>query len=844
MAPKASLIEKTRAVAEQIAPLLVPGQIVELRVPKVDGRKRTDSGYFDNLHDLAEAAARYSGRAPGVYMTMNPVNSALFHRSNNRMVEYADMTTSDADIVSRHWLLIDADPVRPAGVSSSDAEHELALARANAVRDWLASRGWPDPVLADSGNGAHLNYRLDLPNDKSTLALIEKSLQALAMTFDDGDVRIDTSVANAARIWKVYGTAVCKGAHTDERPHRIATVMSVPPDLKPVSAEMLQALAQLVPEADEEPRGGRRRGMRDFDLEAWIAEHRLPVSSPRTWGSGGKRWVFDVCPWNSDHADKSAFIVQLPGGAIAAGCQHNSCQGKDWHALRELYDGPAPTRRHSGQEEKAGRKPQINRESFDPLAYRAEDGGVLDAWCDLYAHQWLYATGWNIWLQWCATHWQRDETLRIRAQVEGLLDDMNLAAKAAAGEAAAEMAALGKNDDALVELEQEAARYKALISATKRTKDRVASVVGLGQARRAVHSREFDVENSLNLLNGTLDLSTFELRPHTSESYLTYVLPYAYDPDAKAPRWEKYLRDVLVREDERGKLITDEEMILLYQELWGYSLTPYTNRSVIVFQAGEGGNGKSVAIAVLNALLGEHLAMTLDFAKLGRQGNYDTAQIPGKRVLLSTESAKGSRIPEDILKTISDGEPLRSRAPYQDTFEFRPVGKIWWSMNHLPHIRDTTTSIWRRMKLIPFRRQFSEKAGTADVNLTAKLKEELPGILNWALLGLERLNAHNRFTRAEAVDAEVDQYRTSSNPTKLWLEERCEPAPAPMTKPNTLYDDYLRWCETNGYDRDSVVNSREFAQELRRLGYPSRKLNVGLRYPLILRSQDAADDDE
>jgi P4 family phage/plasmid primase-like protien len=836
-------VSEIDAVAQQIAPLLEDGQVVELRVLGVDGRQtRTDSGYFDNLDDLARYAAVYSGRAPGIYITLNPVNPALLARAANRVKEYARTTTSDTDILTRRWFPIDCDPRRPADISSNDIEHEAALSRAKVIADWLSGRGWPDPIFADSGNGAHLLYRTELPNDAETAELFSCALQAIAMTVDDDAVSVDTSVFNAARIWKVYGTQVCKGDDLPERPHRTAQILSLPDKIQTVDVQLLRDLAALMPAADEDRTA--RRGRADFDLEAWIAEHGLRVRGPMPWGKGGQRWLFDVCPWNPAHTNKSAFIVRFANGAIAAGCHHNSCQGRSWRDLREMYDGPAPERRERAAVQRtAALPPQINREDFDPLAYRAEDGGILDAWYALYSHQWVFAPGWDIWLFWQGTHWQRDETLRIEAQVEVLLDEMNRAAADAASKAQADLNAMGKDDEGRDELDAEVKRLRTLVSATKRSKSRIESVSSMARNRVAVHSREFNITNTLNLANGTLHLDTFELHPHRQEDRLTYILPYNYDPEATCPRWEQFLREVLVREV-GDNFVPDEELIKLYQELWGYSLTTDTKHGVIVFQVGEGGNGKSVAIKVLNALLGEQLSVTLDFAKLGSQGNYDISRIPGKRVLLSTESRKGSRIPEDLLKAIADGEPLSARAPYETPFEFRPVGKTWWSMNHLPRINDTTMSIWRRMKIIPFRRQFSVKDKTADVNLSAKLLKELPGILNWALLGLERLNTTGRFTTSTAVEEQVDSYRTSSNPIKLWLEERCEPTKdrRPVTKPSTLYDDYLRWCDNNGYERDVIVNSREFSQELRRLGYASARSAAGMRYPLLLRLPDDLDD--
>ena len=840
MMAKTRTVSRTEidAVLEQLRPLIDDGQVVELRVIGVDGKNYVDSGYFNNLEDLARNAAAYSGRATGVYFTPNEIEPALLARAANRMRQGPrQTTTSDTDITRYRFFLLDFDPIRPSDISSTDAEHEAALQRAKECADWLSGRGWPQPVFADSGNGAHLLYRIDLPNDQATTHTIQRALQALAITFDDDVVQIDTGVFNPSRIWKAYGTLVCKGDPLEDRPHRFAQVLSVPAAPEPVQRTQLERLAALVPQDEPVQRtNGRYRS--SFDLESWIAEHSLDVGAAKPWGSGGKRWIFNVCPWNSAHTNGSAYIIQMPSGAIGAGCHHNSCQGKGWADLRELYDGPRTDRQRAAAVSPVPAAPRINREDFDPLAYRPEDGGVLDAWHDLYQHQWRFATGWDKWLHWNGTHWQIDEELDIHEQVETLLDEMNRAAKAAQLEAKAEIKALGKNDPGLEMLAAEEKKYAALVSATKRTKNRIASIEGMARNRLAVHTKQFNNSNTLNLANGTLDLKEFELRPHCQDDLLTYVLPYEYDGDAECPRWTQFLRDVLVKEGIDG-FETDEELIMLYQELYGYSLTIDTSHEIIVFQTGEGSNGKSVSVGILKRLVGE-LSVALNFAKLGSQGDYDLSRIPGKRVLFSTESVKGSKIPEDIMKTIASGETLPARAPYESPYEFEPVGKIWWSMNHLPRITDTTLSIWRRMKLIPFKRTIP--LHDQDPHLVDKLATELPGILNWALWGLYRLREQGTFTKSAAVEAEVDRYKKASNPVQLWVEERTEPCDKPVSAPGKLYDDYQKWCEANGYPTSGrdAVNSRQFTQELSRLGYASTRTGAGYRHPLLLQELERA----
>jgi hypothetical protein len=219
-------------VARWLRLFVEPGQVTELRAVKVRqryGRPQTVAGFFDggHLEEMAALALELSGQAKGVYFVLNPVKDALLARICNRVcVVGEDETTKDCDIRRRRWLPIDADPKRVAGVSSTEAEKAKALEVVRAVREDLHSRGWPAPVLGDSGNGYHLLYAVDLPADDG--GMVRRVLQALASRFDTDAAAIDQKVFNPARIWKLFGTSSCKGDSTPDRPHRQSRILEIP----------------------------------------------------------------------------------------------------------------------------------------------------------------------------------------------------------------------------------------------------------------------------------------------------------------------------------------------------------------------------------------------------------------------------------------------------------------------------------------------------------------------------------------------------------------------------------------------------------------------------------------
>lgn len=196
-------------------------------------RPHVRGGYYhtSKLLEAARAAFNMSAflKATGVYWNLNPLKPESHSRMCNR-VDFVKTgeAASDADVLRRHLFLVDCDPIRIRGVSSTDSERAAALAKAVDIRNHLKQRGWPDPYLCDSGNGWHLLYKVDQPNDDKATKLFKQCLRALDAKFSDTAVSIDTSVFNAARICKLYGTMARKGDSTPDRPHRLARVVKGP----------------------------------------------------------------------------------------------------------------------------------------------------------------------------------------------------------------------------------------------------------------------------------------------------------------------------------------------------------------------------------------------------------------------------------------------------------------------------------------------------------------------------------------------------------------------------------------------------------------------------------------
>jgi hypothetical protein len=314
------------------------------------GKKGIVAGWFDDPTRAAQIAAQADAQTgpEGIYVTLNPVNPALLGRANNRLKAGA-ARTNDTEITCLRHLLIDADPTRPAGVSSSEAEHAAALRLLGLIRTHLGNLGWPDPLFADSGNGGHLIYRLpDLANTPEHIDLLKSCLQALADQYDTPQIQIDKKVFNPARISKAYGTHARKGDSTPDRPHRLAQILDAPTKPTPVPMDLLHALAALAPKTEPKSQPQHRPGSASFngesrplDVPAYLSRYGRTMLKEKLHGTS-TLFVLDECVFNPDHRGGDAAIGQTADGKLFYQCYHNSCHGRTWLEARQTISGDDP----------------------------------------------------------------------------------------------------------------------------------------------------------------------------------------------------------------------------------------------------------------------------------------------------------------------------------------------------------------------------------------------------------------------------------------------------------------------------------------------------------------------
>jgi putative DNA primase/helicase len=319
----------------------------------------------------------------------------------------------------------------------------------------------------------------------------------------------------------------------------------------------------------------------------------------------------------------------------------------------------------------------------------------------------------------------------------------------------------------------------------------------------------------LNVQNGTLDLTTGDLRPYDPADLITRVAPVAYDSGAEAPTWRGFLHTVMGG---------DEQLIRYLQRLVGYALTGQTTEHILAFLHGYGANGKTTFLNTILALLGPYGKQADPMLLVARSRDphpTNMADLVGSRFVVCSEVDDGRHMAEAAMKQLTGGDRIKARFMHRDFFEFEPTHKIWLAANNKPIVRNNDHGVWRRIRLIPF--TVTIPAEEQDRDLPEKLRAELPGILAWAVEGcLEWRRGGLR--DPESVRAATQGYRDDMDLIGQFIVERCEEIPGRRAQAQTLYAAYRTWCEENGLH---PCSQQAFGRRLSERGFESRRSTGG-----------------
>jgi putative DNA primase/helicase len=305
----------------------------------------------------------------------------------------------------------------------------------------------------------------------------------------------------------------------------------------------------------------------------------------------------------------------------------------------------------------------------------------------------------------------------------------------------------------------------------------------------------------INFTNGTLCLREGEFSgSHRRELFQNIQFPYDFNRDSHCPNWDLFLESLEFDPDTLSRL----------QEWTGYCLLPMVqgNLQKSLFLIGEGANGKSVFLETLAAVLDNvsHLELSELFDR------FKIAELESKLANICTD-VETSKVMDARFKKIVAGEPQSAERKFKEPFEFKPFAKILFSANDFIPTKDRTHGYYRRFDILKFNRIF--KTEEQKPELLQELKEEVPGILNWALEGLERLSQQNWImTKSSYMENCHNEFKRATNPLQLFIDEECVLDGNATVDTNELRSSYKHYCEDKGY---KVLSDNNLGKELKRL---------------------------
>src|SRR5579872_3510305 len=443
--------------------------------------------------------------------------------------------------------------------------------------------------------------------------------------------------------------------------------------------------------------------------------------------------------------------------------------------------------------------PNSTSSDQQPRSYNLTDLGNAERFAAKYCDKVRWCETWNTWLIFNGKCWEPDKTGRV--------DQFGkIVVRSIYGEAERQP------DD---ELRKRIAKH-ANASESSRS---VRAMLDRAKSELPAIPDEFNKHfYLLNCNNGTLDLRTGELRPHSPHDMLTRCLKISYNPTARFDKWEAFIK---------GIFAGDADLIQFMKEALGMSLCGDTSEQCLFICHGNGSNGKTTMLETIRIMMRDYaLAANIETFQMRKNEGIknDVAELYGARFVTASENALGSRLNEAFIKKATGKEPLRARRLHENEFEFMPEFTIWFAVNHKPVVRDTSKGMWRRVHFIPF--NVTIDGDQVDKHLGEKLLEEDEGVLAWLVQGCRDWHQRGHLAPPTAVKKATQAYRAEMDIIANFIDEECLIGDGKTVSTKLLLERFESWCNDNGekYDPKTLRNA------LRERGLHSTKSTGGRYY--------------
>lgn len=449
--------------------------------------------------------------------------------------------------------------------------------------------------------------------------------------------------------------------------------------------------------------------------------------------------------------------------------------------------------------------------AFSKQRRQMTEFGNAERMLDHYGDGLMYVPEIDGWFNWTGVYWRRAAGVELEHLAKETIRALPDEAKS-------------------IESDAERAEFFKFCAVSQRAV-MVRNMVSLAQSDPRVVVGMTDLDKLTHLLgvgNGVVDLHTGKLLPPDQAYRVTTITAVEYDPEARAPLFERTVADVF---------FGDADMIGFFQRLVGYSLLGKPDEDVLAIPYGSGSNGKSTVLGAIRDALGEHAKMASadTFLSSGAAGGNagaareDVLRLRGARFVYVSEPDEGSELREGLIKSMTGGEPLPARGLYsKTTVEVAPTWVAFMPTNHRPIVKGDDHAIWRRLLPVPFMRNFDQDLTVEkDPDRAAKLAAEAQGILTWCVRGALAYQKVGLQPPA-AVRKARDDYKSDMDLLGEWLDECCEVGPSHVETNARLWASWEAFSKARGELR-FIANSKNLGRRLTSRGFGPIKDEYGIR---------------
>ncbi len=415
----------------------------------------------------------------------------------------------------------------------------------------------------------------------------------------------------------------------------------------------------------------------------------------------------------------------------------------------------------------------------------------------------LYCKEWKTWLIWDGKRWGADRLGKVTNFAKEVTKDMFRIAH-----------------------EMDSMRARMFASTTS-NKPRLKAMIDLAESELPIGSCGLDADQwLLNCPNGTLNLKTGDLLEHDPNQRITKLCATAYDQDAQAPRWEKFLSEVF----------PDDPKVPEFLARWfGYCLTGSVREEMFPIFVGDGANGKSTMLTAILEATGNDYAIQAnpDMLMESKKSSHptDKTDLCGIRLAMCAESESTQTLAAATIKALTGGDKIRARRMKENFWEFQPTHKLVLATNYTPIIKDSSHGIARRLAIVKFNQRFDGR--NRDNGLKEKLRSEYAGILAWMVRGCMEWQQVG-IRKPRAVELATNTYLREQDVVGRFFSERCSQQSIGKVHLKHLVEASRDWCSLNS----ESFGQKDLTTWLAQHGYEKRMSDGTVFDGLVLKPND------